>query len=266
MRFVVPFALLVLSAPLAPATAFGAPEDDFSSGVAALEGGEVQLALRHFERMADRGERDVAASFNRGLAYLKRAESPSKELGDLGQAATAFVEVLELSPGDHEAELLLEETRLRIARSQHASGGRPTIEVTPLSSRVLRFLAPPLLVGLALAGSLLATLGFALYARRSAFARRTAHVLVGSGLALLALGSGLALAKANHERTRTIAVVVRARVPVVDELGRPKNDHEPLAEGTTVEVLEKRGRLSRIATEFGSEWIESSTLRAISSD
>src|SRR4051794_40162999 len=70
----------------------------FAEGVAALERGAVTEAVDRFELLADRGFVHPDASFDRAAAYVERARSAQAQPGDLGRAAAALAEVLELAP------------------------------------------------------------------------------------------------------------------------------------------------------------------------
>src|SRR5690606_2494176 len=99
--------------------------EDLAKIQASLERGAFSDAIAELELWSDRGVVHPDLSFDRGVAYLGRAESPAKRRADLGQAVAAFEEALQLAPGDEEAAIILGRIRAELdaGRDKRASAG-----------------------------------------------------------------------------------------------------------------------------------------------
>lgn len=249
--FLVTGSLLCATAAAAPAES----ERLFQEGLAALERGAHDDAIDRFELMADRGFSHPDASYNRALAYSARAQSSSPRPGDLGRAAAALAEAVELAPQDSEAEKALLSVRQEIARKRARSGDEPVRARPALTRAVLDLLPENGWAVLSIAGSVLLSFGLAL--RLFAAGRRprlAGSVTGGIGAAvLLSCGCAGFLATRMHAASRP-AVVVVAEARLLDDSGRPQQakDGAPTAipEGETVYVHEQAGELNRV--EWGS--------------
>ncbi len=259
-------ALLLMSA--GPA---GAQDDDkalFAAGVSALSRGAYDDAVDRFELLADRGFVHPDASFDRGAAYVERARSSSAHPGDLGRAAAAFAETLELRPEDSEAEHALEAVRGEIARRRARHGADPIAARPSLSRAVVSLLSENAWAWGAALGSLLATVGLALrQITRSRRPRLTGTTTAAIGSAVLLLCGSLAFAARYHRRHSHPAVVVAPEARLLDESGKPlaksEVEHGEIPEGAGVLVLERRANLAHV--EWGTDigWVSAGQIRQL---
>lgn len=202
------------------ALAKGAPLEllaETSEHVAQTRYGE---AIRVAEAAADRGVVDADLSFNRGLSYLRRAETSAAEAGDLAQAAAGFAEALELRPGDPEAERGLEQARLLIAQDRAQPGTTPDSSNLGIFERVLQALPPFVLAVVAGLGSLTLSIGLWLFS--SPIASRKVPGGIMSLLGVLLLVPALFLAGLQHMmfHNAKVAVVVADRAEITDASGK----------------------------------------------
>lgn len=257
-------ALLLLAAAAA------AKDDDqalFRQGVEALSRGAYDDAVDHFELLADRGFVHPDASFDRGAAYVERARSSSAEPGDLGRAAAAFAETVELRPSDSEAEHALEAVRDEIARRRARQGSDP-IAARPSLGRAIVALLPEDAAWGAAFGPILATVGLAL--RQLSRARRprlTGTTTAAIGSAVLLLCGGLAFAARHHRLSSHPAVVVAPSARLLDETGKPlaksEVEHDEIPEGASIWVLDRRGTLAKVEWGTDTGWISAGQLRQL---
>ena len=165
MRF---FFLVLLAALLALGEASA-----WAAASQALKRGAYTEAIDTLELLADRGFVHPDASFNRAVAYVERARSSAASPGDLGRAAAALSEVLLLRPSDEQAEFGLSRIRAEISRRHAREGSAPVMARDSLGRAATSLFDENVWACLALAGSLLLTIGLGL--RR--FVRRTSAAL-----------------------------------------------------------------------------------------
>jgi len=251
------FSSLAQAAPTAPVRARA------TEASAALIAGEPERAIDALERLADEGAVHPDVSFNRGLAYLRRAESPLAKSGDLGQAAAGFAESLALSPHDTEAGWGLEEARLRVARRNAHAQGQAVIDTEPLGERLLALVSTRWAFAVAALGSLILTFGLLVGGSQKSTLRLSASVSVLVGLLLLLPAAALAWAQHAQVLHGTPAIVVAERASLLDSAGRPLGKATALPEGQSVQVREFQGRLARIVTTGDDVWVLGSALRIV---
>jgi tetratricopeptide (TPR) repeat protein len=241
---------------------------------AALGRGAFSEAIDQLEQWSDQGHVHATLSFDRGVAYLGRAESSARKAADLGQAAAAFEEALSLDPSDEEARVVLGRIRETISEQrakEHVSG----VVARPRLLRALTGLVSEnVWAGAALLGSVLLALGLAgrLF-RKSREARLSGAILAVAGGILSGLGGGMAAAAQHLRQHFTPAVVVVAEARLLDSEGRPVSaargpsaleaagDRVP--EGSLVHIVESRGALAKV--EWGDDvaWLSAGQLRKI---
>ena len=227
----------------------------FEEGLAALERGAHDDAIDRFELMADRGMSHPDASYNRALAYVARARSSSARPGDLGRAAAALAESVELDPDDAEAEQALVLVRQEIARRRARSGGEPVRARPALWRAVLGVLPESWWAVLAVVGSALLSGGLALrFAVSARRAKLAGNIIAGIGGAVFCVCASAAFFAARMHAAARPAVVVVSEARLLDEAGRPlpAKGRTPgaIPEGESVYVHEQRGSLHRV--EWGS--------------
>ena len=233
----------------------------FDKGVAALGEGSYERAIAVFEALADRGFAHPDAAYNRGLAYLARVRAHAEHPGDLGRSAAGFEECLQQRPSDADAELAADLVRAEVARRRAVRGGPAVVQARPSIDRAIVGLAPERIWALcAMVASLLLAAGLLLRRFSRPAPRLAALIAVPIG-AIGLLVFGVVTLTARHLRhTTTAAVVVTPEVRLLDERGVALNS-EPVPEAARVEVIERRGALSRIRYGSGEGWAGSSGLR-----
>lgn len=266
-RFAVVLSALLALASVASADA--SSDGIFRSGVSALERGAWDEAIDQFELLADRGFVHPDASFDRAVAYVERARTSSARPGDLGRAAAALAETLELRPGDREAEAALEAVHAEIARRRAREGSEP-ITARPSLARAIVALANERVwaAGAALGSFALSVgllLGLSAQRRRRLAARITASV----GAAVLLLGGGLTLAARHYRLSSQHAVVVVPDARLLGDDGAPlraatQRGAATVPEGSSVYVLERRADLARVEWGTTRGWVQLAQIRVLS--
>lgn len=265
--------LITLLALLSASEARSAPSEaahDFAAANAALKRGAVTEAIDTLELLADRGFVHPDASFNRAVAYVERARSRSAAPGDLGRAAAALCEVLELRPDDHEADLALGRVRAEISR-RHAQGGTaPVMSRASLGRAATSLLDENTWAVIALSGSLLLSLGLALRRfARSTSARLGGAVSIGVGALLLVGGATMTAGARHFRRSSSPAVIVVDEARLLDESGKPlpqrrgAADSVTVPEGASVYVLERRPSLYRVEWGSSEGWLNPGQVRIL---
>lgn len=259
----------------APAAAQEAPAPTELAAVqTAVERGAFSEAIDQLEHWSDQGLVHANLSFDRGVAYLARAESSARKPADLGQAAAAFEEALALQPDDEEARVVLQRIREAISerRAKAQDGG---VVARPRLLRALTgLIGEGAWAATALLGSLLLALG--LCARlflRSHETRLGGSIAAVAGGCLLLLGGSMAAAGRHLRHDFVPAVVIVEEARLLDAEGRPMTaargpsaldaagDRVP--EGSLVHIAQERGALAKIEWGDGEAWLNAAQLRRI---
>jgi len=267
-------ALVVAGSSAAWAAAPTPSPEDLAQVEAALARGAFSEAIAQLEQWSDQGFVHPDASFDRGVAYLGRAESSARRAGDFGQAVAAFEEARYLDPDDDEAASILERIRQELGerRAKHDADG--VVARPRLLRALLGLIGEDVWAGLGAVGAL--TLGAGLGARL--WARVHATRLAGAiaavvGLGLALLGAGLALAGQRLRAATAPAVVIVEEARLEDENGKPlrasrgastlgeASDRAP--EGTLVHVAEARGPRLRVEWGDADAWLEARRVRRL---
>jgi hypothetical protein len=265
----IPF--LSLGLVMGTANAAEAPHDttqSFEEAAQLVEQGTFSEALLRFERLSDRGFVHPDASFNRGLAYLQRADSAQVKPGDWGQAIAGFREAVVLAD-DEEAERLVDTVRQVISRQRAARGRDPVVVSPPLGRALSELVRPSTWAILALAASGL--LSIALVVRRYATAatRLTANVTAATSLGLLGLFAGLFAVSDHYQRVWQEAVIVVEQATLRDAQGKPlltralDTNSADVPEGASVYVLSRAGRLVEVQWGSSKAWLRDGELRML---
>ena len=234
----------------------------FDEAMRAIDAKEATRAIDELELLADRGALHPDISFNRGLAYLRRADSSLQKPGDLGQATAGFAESIALLPENPEAVLGQEQARLQIAR-RSARSPAPPVDTQPLAPRVLGLLSPAVLFYVASVGSSLLTLGLLAWTSRKRALQVSAKIGAGIGLLLLCSSALAAYGRHRWVTSTTPAIVVSERASLLDERGRPLGKGLFLTEGQAVDINLLRAGLAQVRTGTGDAWLLQSTLRIL---
>jgi hypothetical protein len=255
----------LLGSAHAPASERTPEEQGFDRAVAGLQRGAHGQAIDELELLSDLGFVHPDAAFNRAVAYSERARASDARPGDLGRAAAALSEVLELRPGDGEAERALHRVRQQIARRHARAGGTPPVLARPSLARAVAELLPEnVWAVLAACGSALLTAGLVARWMLATGRWRLAAASVASigGLVLVLCGSLAVLAR-HHRTTSRPAVVVAGEARLDVEAGEAPRGSSTIPEGALLYVLSTEGE--RAWVEWGSArgWVQLGRLRIL---
>ena len=268
------WALCVRLAAADAATDSAPPSVDLAPLDAAIAKGSFSEAIDQLEQWSDQGLVHPTLSFDRGVAYLGRAESSARKPSDLGQAAAAFEEALALDPADDEARDVLgriRETISELRGKEHAS----SVVARPRLLRALTgLIGEDVWAGTALLGSLLLAAGLAVRLfLRSHEMRLSGSIAAVAGGFLLALGGGMAAAGQHLRRSFSPAGVIVEEARLLDAQGRPisvargpsaqdaAGDRVP--EGSLVYIAEARGALVKVEWGDDMAWLNAAQVRRI---
>lgn len=242
--------LLVVAALVTwPAIAASAPDADYARIADALQHGRDDEAIAGLEALADRGVMHPDASFDRGIAYARRARGRTAAPGDLGRAAAGFEEALRLRPGDVDAAAALEVVRGEVAR-RRARRGKDEVSVGDPPDRLVTGLASERTWALlAIVSSLVLAAGLVLRRRGGGpwhVAGSLAVPLGALGLCVFTPATWWA-GVLTHERG--IGVVIAPEVTLSNDEGQ-RTDAPVVPEAARVEV----GRVAdgRVRVRWGS--------------
>lgn len=241
---------------------------------AALSRGAFTQAVDQLELWSDQGFVHADLSFNRGVAYLGRAESSAQQRGDLGQAAAAFEEALHLNPDDDDAELVLERIRERISERRAKAGDAGVVARPRLLRALIGLAGENVWAGVAILGSALLTAGLAArLASRRHQVRLGGGIAAAAGLCCLVMGAAMAGAGSWLRAKYSPAVVIAPEARWVDAAGRPLpaarkpsssgGTANRIPEGSLVHVAELRGGLARVEWGDAEVWVNARELRRI---
>jgi len=260
---------LTLAAPTAWAAA-DPTQKLFGTAVTALQRGAFDEAIDALELLADQGVLHPDASFNRAVAYIERARSPQARPGDLGRAAAALAETVELRPEDAEAEAALERVQAEIARRRARHGEAPVVVRPSLSRAVVGLIGEDVWAACALLGSVALAAGLGIrWLSRTAPARLSGAVAAAAGALLLLISAGMTIASRSYRETSDPAVVIVNEARLLDEKGVPLPqrggvpEQVVVPEGAGVHVLERRGTLALIEWGDTRGWIGLAQLRVL---
>lgn len=235
----------------------------FATATKSLEEGAINQAIDEYELMADHGIQHPDASFNRALAYIRRAESPQEQAGDLGRAAAAFSEVLTLRPDDAEAREGLRLVREEIGRRRARRGAEQVIMSPSLARTAVGLLSETTWAILAGLGSAMLSVGLALrlwFTRASS--RLTGGILGVVGALLLVVSGAFAFGARHLRLTSRAAIVVVPEARLLDETGKPRVQRgtSAIIEGERVYVVDERGPYAQIEWGTVAGWVNRSQL------
>jgi hypothetical protein len=240
----------------------------FAAAVASLHDGRAADAIAELEALADRGQVDAVASYDRGLAYAMRVRIGAEVPGDLGRAVHGLEEARDLSRDPRlvdDASHALTVVRSEIAR-RRTRAGEP-VEVDPgrsLARTVAGLLSEDVWALSAAVSSAALALGlFVRWLARAARVHAAGGVLAGVAVPVLAVSLAMTLASRHDRATLREAVVVAAGAKPIDERGFALAGSTPLPEGARVEIVEAHGAWTRV--RFGSldARVASSALRGL---
>jgi len=241
----------------------------FNKATVALQAGAPNEAVSYFELLADRGVQHPDVSFNRAVAYIKRARTDRAQPGDLGHAVAALEEALALRPSDAAAQTALERVESELSRERSRRGAQSLL-IRPSIGRALVRLLPENFWAIAtIFASVLTTLGL-LVAWLAASPRRRyiGKVAVSiSGVLGILSGSMLgAAAKMRHDLTPGVVTAPEARLRDAAGLPLPASaGHETssIPEGALVDIARINDRYAEVLWGDAKAWVQLSELQAL---
>ena len=241
---------------------------------AALERGAFTEAIAQLELWSDQGVVHPDLSFDRGVAYLGRAESPARRGADLGQAAAAFEEAAHLDPSDEEAELVVERIREDLSQRRAKLDGDGVVARPRLTRALLGLIGENVWAGLGAVGAVVLSLGLAArFASRAHRVRLSGGIAAVTGLALALLGAGMAFVGLRLREHAVPAVVIVEEARLHDAEGRAfagtraastlgeAGDRVP--EGTLVHISGARGNLVQVEWGDHDAWLDARAVRRL---
>jgi hypothetical protein len=251
-------------------TALASPfEETFNQAAQGLEKGAFSDALVRLERLSDEGFVHPDASFNRAVAYLKRAASAQSKPGDLGQAVAGLRETVVLRE-DEEAEALIETVRLRISR-QRAAKGRDPVVASPTLGRALSdtlSLSTWASVFVVASGALCISLVLRARSTRPTWTLGSTIASLTSFAIVLVFGGMHALSY-HYATTTEEAVVTAEQASLRDKDGKPMlsktgaTNSSEVPEGASVYVVARNSRLWKVQWGTAEGWLRDSDLRLL---
>lgn len=248
--------------------------DELVQVQASLERGAFSEAIAKLELWSDQGAVHPDLSFNRGVAYLGRAESPALRRADLGQAVAAFEEAARLDPSDEEAGHIVERIRSEIAEHRDKRTNDRVVAHPRLSRALLDLIGEDVWAGLGVLGTIALSAGLALrFSSRGHRARLAGGIAAVVGLALGALGAGMAYVGHRLRATTAPAVVIVEEARLHDGDGRPiatargastlGEAADRVPEGTLVHIAGSRGGLVEIEWGDAEAWLDAREVRRL---
>jgi len=241
----------------------------FSKATTAIKADAPSEAIAALEQIADRGVLHPEVSYDRAVAYIKRAHSPRFQAGDLGRAVAALEESLVLRPGDPEAEATLAAIHAELSRERNRKGAQSLLERPPLGRAMVRLLPENFWVVTALGASICCTFGL-LAAWLAGSARRRfvgkAVASIAGAVCLLASGVLHAAVQMRNELRTGIVIVPEARLRDAAGLPLPvtvTRDTVSIPEGARVDVSKVNDRYSEVLWGETQAYVESSDLQLL---
>ena len=241
----------------------------FNKATAALNADTPGEAIAALEQLADRGTLHPDVSFDRALAYIKRAHSPRAQAGDLGRAVAALEETLSLRPDDAEAETTLASVQNELSRERSRRGAQSLLARPSLGRALVRLLPENFWAVAALITSVACTLGLlAAWLGRSVRRRFVGKVVASIAGATCVLGSSLLYAAVQMRHQVRTGIVIVAEARLRDAAGRPltvtiTRDTTSIPEGARVDVTHVTDRYSEVLWGETQAFVESSDLQLL---
>ena len=208
-------------------------------------------------------------SFNRAVAYIKRAHTSRAQPGDLGRAVAALEEAITLRPSDTQAEATLERVQSELSRERSRRGAQSLL-ARPSIGRALVRLFPENFWALAcVTASGLCTLGLLAAFLASSPRRRFVGKVVASisgAFGILSSATLFFAVQTRHEITIGVVTVSEARLR--DAAGVPlpvsvARDTTSIPEGALVDISRTSEGYSEILWGETKAWVKASDLQVL---
>jgi len=241
----------------------------FNRATTAIEAGAPSEAIAELELLADRGVLDPDVSFNRAVAYIKRAKTSRGQPGDLGRAVAALEETIALRPSDAQAEAALQRVQSELSRERSRRGSQSLL-VRPSIGRALVRLFPENFWALsAMLASGFCTLGLLVAWLASSPRRRFVGKVTASISGAFGILAGVMIFAAVQIRhTVTIGVVTVPEARLRDAAGVPlpvtvARDSANIPEGARVDISRLSDRYAEILWGETKAWVQLSDLQVL---
>jgi hypothetical protein len=240
----------------------------FNKATVALQAGAPGEAVSIFELLADRGVVHPDVSFNRAVAYIKRAKSDRAQPGDLGRAVAALEETLTLRPGDAGAETALERVQSELSRERSRRGSQSLLVRPSIGRAVVRLLPENFWAISSMLASAVTTLGL-LVAWLSKSQRRRyvgkVTVAIAGAFGLLAGLMLFASSKMRHELTPAVVTAPEARLRDAAGLPLPAtaSDSSSIPEGALVDIARVNDRYAEVLWGETKAWVQLSDVQLL---
>jgi hypothetical protein len=241
----------------------------FHKATVALQAGAPNEAVAALELLADRGILHPDVSFNRAVAYIKRARTSRAQPGDLGRAVAALEETITLRPSDTAAAATLERVQSELSRERSRRGAQSLLVRPSIGRALVRLFPENFWAFAAMAASALCTLGLlaawlAPSARRR-FVGRAAASIAGA-LGIVSASMLYAAVQTRHRITIGVVTVPEARLR--DAAGIPlpvsaARDTTAIPEGALVDIARTNDRYVEILWGETSAWVQVSDLQVL---
>jgi hypothetical protein len=241
----------------------------FNRATTAIEAGAPSEAIAELELLADRGVLQPDVSFNRAVAYIKRAKTARAQSGDLGRAVAALEETIALRPSDAQAQAVLERVQSELSRERSRRGSQSLL-VRPSIGRALVRLFPENFWALsALFASGCCTLGLLFAWLASSPRRRFVGKVTASISGTFGILAGVVIFAAVQIRhSTTIGVVTVPEARLRDAAGVPlpvsvARDSANIPEGARVDISRVSDRYAEILWGETKAWVQLSDLQIL---
>jgi len=241
----------------------------FEKATAALKSGAPGEAVAELELLADRGVLQPDVSYNRAVAYIKRAHTPRAQAGDLGRAVAALEETLTLRPSDAAAATTLERVQSELSRERSRRGAQGMLARPSIGRALVRLLPENFWAIAAMLASLLCTLGLAAAWLGVSPRRRFVGTVAASIAGIFGLLSGTMLyaaAQTRHRLTTGVVTVSEARLRDAAGVPLPFNaarDAASVPEGARVDIARISDRYAEILWGDTRAWVQVSDLQVL---
>jgi len=241
----------------------------FNKATVALQAGAPGEAVSIFELLADRGVVHPDVSFNRAVAYIKRARADRAQPGDLGRAVAALEETLALRPSDAAAETTLARVQSELSRERSRRGAQSLLERPSLGRALVRLLPENFWAFTTMMASGVTTLG--LLAAWLAGSPRRRYVgkvaLAIAGVFGILSGTMLhAASKMRHDLTPGVVTAPEARLRDAAGLPLPAiaaRDAASIPEGALVDISRINDRYAEVLWGETKAWVQLSDLQVL---
>jgi hypothetical protein len=267
-------AWLCLAVGTAHAAAVLPSPEELGRVEAALQRGAFSEAIAQLELWSDQGVVHPDLSFDRGVAYLGRAESPARRRADLGQAIAAFEEALYVDPSDEQAARIIDRIRAKISERRARRDDEGVVARPRLERALLDLIGENVWAALGAVGSTLLSLGLAArLASRGEQLRLSGAIAAVFGLVMAGLGARMALVGSRLRAHAAPAVVIVEEARLHDGEGRAVGNArgastlgeaaDRVPEGTLVHISDVRGSLVQVEWGDSEAWLEAREVRRL---